>query len=241
MADQIFENPRLVAVYDAFDGQRRDLDHYISIVTELKAKSVLDIGCGTGCFACLLGSQGVEVTGLEPARASLDFARSKPDAKHVRWILGDATNIPPIAVDLAFMTGNVAQVFLTDQSWDETLVSIRKALHPNGHLVFEVRNPANRAWTEWTREKTYTVLDIPGTGRVKSWCEVTEVSNEVVSFRWTYVFESDGEIITSDSTLRFRERRAIEESLMRAGYLVSEVREAPDRPGKEFVFMATLS
>jgi hypothetical protein len=68
---------------------------------------------------------------------------------------------------------------------------------------------------------------------------VRSVSKELVSFRWTYVFDSDGEVITSDSTLRFREREAIEQSLVKTGYLVHDVREAPDRPGKEFVFIAT--
>ena len=136
MADPIFENSRLVSVYDAFDGKRDDLDPYISIVKELQAKSVLDIGCGTGCFASVLASQGIEVTGLEPARASLDYARSQPHANHVRWILGDATNIPPMVFDLAVMTGNVAQVFITDEAWDETLICIHRALRPCGHLVF---------------------------------------------------------------------------------------------------------
>ena len=238
MADLIFEDPRLVAIYDVFDGQRTDLDPYVSMVTELRAKSVLDLGCGTGCFARLLGSLGIEVTALEPARASLDYARSQPNANFVRWIVGDATNIPPRVIDVAFMTGNVAQVFLSDQAWNEALLCIHKALRPGGHLVFEVRDPVKTAWLDWTREKTHTSLDIPEIGRVTSWCEVTDVSKELVSFRWTYVFESGGEVIISDSTLRFRERKAIEQSLMKAGYLICEVREAPDRPGKEFVFIA---
>lgn len=51
MADQIFENIRLVSIYDEFDGSRIDLDHYVSIIKEFSAKSVLDIGCGTGCLA----------------------------------------------------------------------------------------------------------------------------------------------------------------------------------------------
>jgi hypothetical protein len=58
-----------------------------------------------------------------------------------------------------------------------------------------------------------------------------------VSFRGTYVFGSDGAVLTSESTLRFRERAEVEESLV--GFVVDEVREAPDRPGKEFVFVAT--
>ena len=116
---------------------------------------------------------------------------------------------------------------------------IHRVLSPRGHLVFEVRDPTKTAWIDWTREKTRTTLDIAGAGRVESWCEVTDVSKELVSFRWTYVFESDGEVISSDSTLRFRKRESIEQSLTKAGYLIREVRDAPDRPGKEFVFIAT--
>lgn len=44
--------------------------------------------------------------------------------------------------------------------------------------------------------------------------------------------------ITSNSTLRFRERAELEASLRRTGYTIRELRGAPDRPGKEFVFIA---
>lgn len=241
MPDEIFENPRLVAVYDSFDGRRTDLEHYIAIVKELGARSILDIGCGTGCFACLLGEQGFDVAGVDPAFASLEFARQKPNANKVRWILGDATTLPPLAVDLAVMTGNVAQVFVTDLAWEENLEGIRRALHPKGHLVFEVRDPAKKAWLEWNWEKTYIHMEIPGVGPVESFCEVTAVAEETVSFRLTYKFKSNGEVIASDSTLRFRSRVEIERSLRRTGYKIQEVRGAPDRPGKEFVFFATLA
>jgi SAM-dependent methyltransferase len=241
MPDQIFENPRLVAIYDDLDGKRRDLDHYLVIAKELKARSILDIGSGTGCFACLASKNGFEVTALEPAQGSLDLARRKPNAKEVRWILGDATSLPAMAVDLAIMTGNVAQVFVTDQSWEASLAAVRESLLPNGHFVFEVRDPAQKAWLEWTRDKSYVRKDILGVGIVEGWCEVTDVSTEFLSFRWTYVFGSDGQIITSDSTLRFRDRETIENSLKKSGYELREVRDAPDRPQKEFVFIAALA
>lgn len=45
-------------------------------------------------------------------------------------------------------------------------------------------------------------------------------------------------MITSDSMLRFRERDAIAASLAALGYQLDEVRDAPDRPGSEFVIVA---
>ena len=60
----------------------------------------------------------------------------------------------------------------------------------------------------------------------------------LISFRYTYTFLADGEVITSDSTLRFRGRDELESSLDAQGYRVLDVRDAPDRPGREFVFIA---
>jgi hypothetical protein len=137
------------------------------------------------------------------------------------------------------MTGNVAQVFLTDDIWEKNLLAIHQALRPGGHFVFETRDPAQKAWLKWTREKTYTRLEIPDIGFVEGWCDVTSVSAGFVSFRCTYVFESSGDTISSDSTLRFRERDEIERSLRKSGYTVHDVRGAPDRPEQEFVFIAT--
>ena len=239
MPDKIFANPRLVAVYDFFDGQRRDLEHYLALVRELGAKSVLDVGCGTGSFACQLSELGYDVTGVDPAEASLNLARTKAHANSVRWISGDATSLPDMKVDVAVMTGNVAQVFLTDDEWETSLTAIRRALRPGGHIVFEVRDPARKAWLAWTRAKTFKRIDVPGIGEVEGWCDVINNTDELVSFRWTYVFHSDGETITSDSTLRFQSRDAIEQSLRRCGFKVRDMRDAPDRPGKEFVFIAS--
>jgi len=45
-------------------------------------------------------------------------------------------------------------------------------------------------------------------------------------------------VLTSGSTLRFRGRDELAGSLASAGFVVDEVRDAPDRPGLEFVFIA---
>jgi SAM-dependent methyltransferase len=185
----------------------------------------------------MLAHRGVNVIGVDPAAASLEVARRKPGADQVQWLFGDATTLPGIQVDMATMTANVAQVFLTDEDWTATLHGIRAALRSGGHLVFETRDPARQAWLEWNREQSYVRTDIPGVGEVESWEELADVTEDLVTFRSYTVFHSDGATLTSDSTLRFRRRDEIEESLNAVGYVVDEVREAPDRPGREFVFV----
>lgn len=238
MADAIFENPRLAAVYDPLDPDRSDLDVYADLVVELGGREILDVGCGTGTFAIMLAERGLHVTGVDPAAASLDVAKRKPGADAVTWIHGDATTLPSLACDLAFMTGNVAQVFLGDEEWLATLRGIGEALRPGGRLVFESRDPAREAWREWHREATYQRVDIPGTGFVEDWTEVTRVDLPFVTFDSFVRFETDGVLIASTSTLRFRTREQVADSLAASGFVLDEVRDAPDRPGREFVFIA---
>src|SRR5262245_61608073 len=132
-----FEDPRLAALYDFFDADRSDLDVSLAVARELGAHDVLDVGCGTGTFALELMQQGFDVTGVDPALASVEVARSKPEAERVRWIVGDAAALPPLQVDLATMTGNVAQAITDPEAWEQTLSAVYESLRPDGYLVFE--------------------------------------------------------------------------------------------------------
>ncbi|MGC4948034.1 class I SAM-dependent methyltransferase [Streptomyces sp. DT224] len=238
MADDCFAHPLLATLYDPLDPDRSDLDAYVRMTEEFGARRVLDIGCGTGVFALLLADRGKEVVGVDPAQASIDVARAKPGSERVRWICGDATALPPLRVDLVTMTANVAQAIADPGDWQATLRGAHEALRPRGRLAFETRVPARRAWEEWTREQSHSVTEVDGIGAVETWVQVTEVTGPLVSFRWTYRLAADGQVLTSDSTLRFREREEIEADLDAQGYVLEEVREAPDRPGREYVFVA---
>jgi hypothetical protein len=144
-----------------------------------------------------------------------------------------------LEVDAAIMTGNVAQVFTTDESWMQTLVGAHGALSPGGHLVFETRDPAKQAWLGWNPEATFRVLELEGGGTVETWHEVTDVQLPLVTFETTFRFGD--ETLLSTSTLRFRDAAEIRSTLNDAGFEVVEVRDAPDRPGREFVFIAGAS
>jgi SAM-dependent methyltransferase len=236
--DDQFAVPRLAEIYDVFDGDRNDLDLYRTLLDELDASTVLDLGCGTGTFACSLALRDKEVVGVDPAGASVDVARHKPGGDQVKWIVGGATALPSLQVDAVTMTANVAQVFLTEPDWTATLRGAHKVLRPGGRLLFETRNPSKEAWRSWTQQNSYIRVEISGIGQVEFWREVTDVRVPFISFRSTYVFASDGAVLNSDSTLRFREEAEIAGSLHACGFTVESVRDAPDRPGLEWVFVA---
>ncbi len=238
MADEEFRHPRLAAIYDALDPDRSDLDVYVALIDELGARRVLDVGCGTGTLSLLLADRGCDVVGVDPAPASLAVARAKNGAHRVRWIDGYASSVGITDRDVAVMTANVAQAIADPAAWTATLHAIHAALRQGGHLIFESRDPADKGWQRWTRDLTYATTEIAGVGPVTTWTEVTVVDGPLVTFRSTWVFDSDGEALPSTSTLRFRDRAELEADVTAAGFTVLDVRDAPDRPGREFVFIA---
>ena len=235
MPDALFSDPRLAILYDVFDADRSDLDLYVGIVAELDAASVLDLGCGTGTLALRLADQGRQVVAVDPARASLDIARTKPGADRVEWRLGDAGSLAGVEVDAATMTGNTAQAIL-GRAWPDTLAGVRAALRPGGHLVFESRVPARRAWEGWTPAHTRQRHSVPEIGSVEVWAELLDVSEPLVTFRHVYVFP-DGARLVSESTLEFRTLDQLRQAAEAASFQVVEVRDAPDRPGLEHVLV----
>ncbi|NLG21553.1 MAG: class I SAM-dependent methyltransferase [Actinomycetales bacterium] len=239
MPDAEFDDPRLAPLYDILDPDRSDLDTYLAVADEVGARSVLDVGCGTGTFAILLAQRGIEVTGVDPAGASLEVARGKEYAERVTWVHGDATALPPLQVDLATMTANVAQVFLTDDAWAHTLDAIHAALRPGGHLAFETRVPADRGWELWTPARTRATTEVPGLGPLTEWMEVTDVREDplLVSFTAHNEFP-DGQDVVSTSTLRFRSAQELESSLAAAGFDAITLGDLPYAPGRGWLVRA---
>lgn len=63
-----------------------------------EAPRVLELGCGTGSLSLAIakGVPGVQVTGLDLDPQALGIARSKRGAQLVDWVLGSATDPPPV-------------------------------------------------------------------------------------------------------------------------------------------------
>ncbi|WP_369391664.1 trans-aconitate 2-methyltransferase [Streptomyces sp. CG1] len=243
MVDHSFTDLTLAALYDTLNPWGPGDDFYLGLVRE--ARSVLDIGCGTGRLlrrARAEGHQG-RLMGLDPAPAMLVQARrAQPD---VEWVLGDMrARLWDGEFDLVVMTGHAFQELVGDEEIRGCLRAARAALGVNGRFVFETRNPAARAWERWTPDRVYEVIDADGTS-VRVWHEVQGDGLSGGRVRFTETYEGDGWDAprVSSSVLRFLDNDALRGFLSGAGLSVvaqyGDWRRGPLTPaGPEIVTVA---
>ena len=229
-----FHDARLAEIFDAIgESDRGDLDPYFAIVTELDAHTLIDLGTGTGVFACRLADLGKRVIGVEPGKASMDLARRQPGADRVEWILGDAAGLPDCDADLVTMTGNIPE-HMSDDQWSAALAAAHRALRPGGHLVFGNRNVEAQSWLTSPR---YAPRSSPGNenrgsrvestpaGPVHHWLEVTDLNADSFTFRWTFLIERDCTELTWQTTFRVRTVDQVVGALEAASFAVTDIRD----------------
>lgn len=217
-----FRDPLLVEVYDAECPWGPDDDHFVAVVGPTPVR-VADLGCGTGRLALGLAAAGHVVTGVDPARASLDAARRKEGADRVTWVEGTSIDLPTAAFDVAVMTSHVAQMILGDDEWAACLADLRRALRPGGRLTFDSRDPATRGWERWNPVDSRRSVRLPDGSVVEAWTEVTAVDGPtIVTFTIHYSFPSGVER-ESTARLRFRSEAELRASLDAAGFDVEHI------------------
>ena len=219
VVDYLFSEPRLAELYDAFCAGREDFDFYLPLV--MPAKSVLDVGCGTGELLRLARQAGHtgRLCGLDPAEAMLEQARKRRD---IEWVHGDLSSVDwDREFDLVVMTGHAFQVLVEDHQLQKSLAAIKSALTEDGRFVFETRNPPARGWEAWTPDNAVEISHGGSVVRMAHQVE-THVAGDVVSFTATYTSPSWDEPLVSRSTLRFLDADSLSAFLSGAGLIVEE-------------------
>lgn len=211
---------RLIDLYDVDNPDGPDHDYFRLLARDLDARSVLDLGCGTGILTVTFARDGREVVGVDPSPAMLGVARKRPQPRSVRWLLGDSDSIPNARFDLAVMTGNVAQ-HIPDPEWQQTLNTLGQVVRPGGIVAFETRNPANRAWESWVAQEPTTRATAHGS--LKEWMEGGETAPGTVTLAAHNIFENTGDHVVEPLVLTFRDRDTIEAQLLDAGFAVDGV------------------
>lgn len=213
-------DPWIVDLYDGDNPDGPDHDYYRSLATNIGARRILDIGCGTGILTVTFATPGRTVIGVDPSSTMIAYARRRAGADGVTWIEGDTRDLPADSFDLMVMTGNVAQ-HIADPGWERTLTDLRRVAAQGAILAFESRNPAARAWETWASEEPTTRDTMHGP--LREWCEVEERHGGQVMLRFFNRFEATGELVEQDELLTFRSRDLLTAQLAAAGFAVTAV------------------
>lgn len=206
---------RIVDLYDLDNPDGPDHDFYRALADSRDARSILDLGCGTGILTVTLAAEGRRVVGVDPSATMLAFARTRAGGEQVEWVEGDTRMLPEGRFDLMLMTGNVAQ-HIPDPAWMLTLRHLRAVAAPGAMLAFESRNPAARAWESWTREEPSVRETMHGA--LTEWSEIEERGGGVVLLRAFNRFERTGETVVEEQLLTFRTEERIIQDLQTAGF-----------------------
>ncbi len=216
MIDDPYRDAELVGLYDIDNPAGEDHAYYRALADEIDARSIVDLGCGTGLLTRSLARTGRTVIGIDPSCTMLDYARRQPGSESVTWIHGDASALASDrTVDLAICAGN-AIMHISPEQLPSALRSLAAALRPGGTLSFESRNPAYRGWERWTPEATYRERLTP-VGHLREWLVVTDARGGRVVFDAHNVFP-DGEDRVYPSILFFRTAEEFARELDVAGF-----------------------
>ncbi|MGD1875885.1 MAG: class I SAM-dependent methyltransferase [Kiloniellaceae bacterium] len=221
--DRLYDDPELVQFYDLENGWRADFDFCAGLAAE--ARSVLDLGCGTGELAAGLATrhEGCAVTGADPAGSMLDVARHRPGGGKVDWIEADARTLDlGRRFDLILLTGHAFQVFLTPEDQLAVLRTIARHLNPRGRFVFDSRNPAFEAWKTWGAEESRHEVVHPTLGTVEAWNDAAhDAATGVVTYETHYRVLATGKHLSATSQIRFTPKDELESLIAEAGLHVT--------------------
>jgi len=238
-------NPKLAAIYNNLN-QHYPLEKqfYFDFASQINAKKIIDIGCGTGLLTLELAKLGYELIGVEPAKAMLDVAKADAFSDKVKWIHGDALALEESMADMTIMSTHVFQCFLEDDYLQRVLRSINSSLKTGGYLVFDSRNSHTPIQDFGWPSKTNPNKFINNQGEEMScWVDVLDHKDNQLTYEMNYFNHKTEEKLISINELIFRSQKEITEYLDQAGFEVEEVfgdwdKSQISKTSLEFIFVA---
>lgn len=108
------------------------------------SRLVIDVGCGTGKFTCLLAKKGFDMTGLDISPEMLDVARENAEAEgaNVLWLCQDMAKINTFGSYAAMLCTYDGINHLTTEAGLKSF--IKKSINfvdPGGLLIFDFLTP----------------------------------------------------------------------------------------------------
>lgn len=215
----LYENADLAQFYDLENAWGDDFDACIDLAS--KARSMLDLGCGTGALVGHLAPT-LRATGVDPAQAMIDIAKARTGGQDATWVVGDARHLDlNQKFDLVVLTGHTFQVFLTEADQRAVLATIARHLSPNGKFIFDTRNPQVAAWRNWTPEQSRRDVIHPAYGVIDVWNNAAHNSKTAITtYETIYKIRANGQKFTAKAQIKLTPLTVLKTLISEAGLCV---------------------
>lgn len=217
----LYSNPELAQFYEVNDHNRPDYDVIFNLAQG--AKTILDLGCGTGVLSARL-AKIADVTAVDPAGAMLDIARERYGAVNLNWIEGDARNIRlDRKFDFILLSGHAFQVFLTKEDQRAALRTIAAHLSGGGRFIFDSRNPHFPGSKERTKTETLRKFNHSKLGDAEAWNESNYDENlGVLTYSNSYRVSGESDVKSAEEQIKYTPKPELLELISEVGLVVTQ-------------------
>ncbi len=115
----------------------------IDIIGEYSNKSVLDLGCGIGCFARELADKAKRVVGIDISNKVIEYAISNNSKDNTKYFVHDIAKLNDISESFDIVFSDMVFNYIED--YDKLLNDINHHLNEDGLLVFSQVHPISTA------------------------------------------------------------------------------------------------
>jgi SAM-dependent methyltransferase len=231
--EPLFHDPAFAQFYEADNPWSPDAGYCLGLARN--ARSVLDLGSGTGRFCARVASLpgNRDICGADPAPGMLAVAERQYSNLGIDWVLADAGTLRLARrFDLIVMTGHAFQCLLTDADRAAAFATIAVHLNPEGRFILDSRNPAAREWERWTPDQTRRRFNAPDLGDVDAWTDAAwDDTTRIVTYEQHYRLPPDDRVISATSRIAFPTLAHLAAQIAAAGLAVTRwLGEWDDRP-----------
>lgn len=214
-------------VYDTFmDETPYEVwcDFLIQIMEEYQVPKglVLDLGCGTGTLTELLSKEGYDMIGVDNSEQMLAIAMEKRElcGENILYLLQDMREFELYGTVAAVISVcDSLNYLLEEEELVQTFRLVNNYLDPKGIFIFDFNT-------------VYKYQEVIGDATIAE-------NREDCSFIWENYYHEEAQVNEYELTIFVREEenvfRKFEENHYQRGYRLSQMKEALEKAGMEFV------